>query len=325
MRYIDMHCDTLSQALMQQKDTIFELENTMVDVRRLLAAGAGAQFFAMFVPQRNEPGWFDAAEPAAQEELLMKLYGVYVNTLEQHKDVIAAARSIADYRKNQREGKLSAFLTMENGAVAQGKLENIQRFYDMGVRLITLTWNDPNCFGTSHSAEPGQMAQGLTEFGKEAVEYMNELGILVDVSHLSDGGFYDVAKISKKPFVASHSNCRSLCAATRNLTDEMICILAEKGGVCGINLEPTFVNRNRMDRHTTVEALCGHIEHMRQTGGEDCIGIGTDFDGISGTFEIADCTYLHLLFDALHRKGYSDDLIDKIAFGNVERVIAATL
>ena len=119
MRYIDMHCDTLSQALMQQKDTIFELENTMVDVRRLLAAGAGAQFLAMFVPQRNEPGWFDAAEPAAQEELLMKLYGVYVNTLEQHKDVIAAARSIADYRKNQREGKLSAFLTMENGAVAQ--------------------------------------------------------------------------------------------------------------------------------------------------------------------------------------------------------------
>lgn len=321
MDYIDMHCDTLAKALARGKDTAYELEGTMLDVKRLLAAGAGAQFFAMFIPQRNEPGWFGLNVMPEPMELLERMYAIYRKTMEDCADVIAPARSLAEYRANRANGKLSAFLTIENGHPVQGKMENLKKFRDMGVGLITLTWNDPNCFGTNHSKDPEKMQTGLTDFGREAVPYMNELGIIVDVSHLSDGGFYDVAECSKKPFVASHSNCRALCPATRNLTDDMIRVLAEKGGVCGINFAPGFVNRDPMDTHTSVAALCEHVEHLRQVGGEDCVGIGTDFDGIRGSFEIADCTYMHLLFEELQRRGYSEAFIDKLAFGNVERVI----
>lgn len=107
-------------------------------------------------------------------------------------------------------GKVSAFLTVENGCIVDGKMERIDKLYQMGVRLITLTWNDDNCFGHPHAKEAERMRLGLTPFGRKAVTYMAELGILVDVSHLSDGGFYDVAELVRGPFVASHSNCRNL-------------------------------------------------------------------------------------------------------------------
>ncbi len=321
MNYIDMHCDTLSKALVQKKQTVYELGGAMVDVKRLREAGVFAQFFAMFLPQRDEPEWFGLEEMPPQEALMRKMYEVYQNTMEQYRDIVAPARSYAQYRRNREQGKISAFLTIENGDVAGGRMENLKKFHDMGVGLITLTWNDANCFGVPHSKERAQMEQGLTDFGKEAVTYMNELGIIVDVSHLSDGGFYDVAEISDRPFVASHSNCRALSPATRNLTDDMIRLLAEKGGVAGINLEPTFVNKNQEDHLSRVRTLCDHIEHFRKIGGEECVGIGSDFDGIGGTFEIEDCTCMHLLFDELHRRSYSDDFLEKVAYRNVERVI----
>jgi len=187
--------------------------------------------------------------------------------------------------------------------------------------LMTLTWNDPNCFGQNHSVDPAFMQRGLTDFGKEAIPYMNDLGIIVDVSHLSDGGFYDVAELSKKPFVASHSNCRALSPSTRNLTDDMIRVLACKGGVAGINFEPTFLNMDSNDIHSRVSRMCDHVEHFIMVGGEECVGIGTDFDGIGGEFEISDCTKMNLFFDELHRRKISDRVIEKIAFGNVSRVI----
>lgn len=322
MRYMDMHCDTLEQALVQKKETVCELQGTMLDIKRLREAGAAGQFFAMFLPQRDEPGWFGLEEMPSADGLLMQMYAVYQNTMEQCADLVAPARSIEEHRKNAKDGKLSAFLTVENGAVVQGSMEKLEKLHQMGVSLMTLTWNDPNCFGYNHSSDPAQMAKGLTDFGKEAVEYMGGLGMLVDVSHLSDGGFYDVADCCKKPFVASHSNCRALSPATRNLTDDMIRILAEHGGVAGINFAPAFVNADVKDAHTTVEGLCRHIEHFIKVGGGECVGIGTDFDGIGGTFEIADCTGMELLFDALHRRGHSDEMIEKLAFRNVERVIA---
>jgi membrane dipeptidase len=321
MNYIDMHCDTLEQALVYGKNTLQKLPDAMVDVERLQQAGAAAQFFAMFLPQRKEPAWFGRKEMPELTELMGEMFCIYQNTLKECADVLAPAVCYEDLMKNREEGKISAFLTMENGFLIQGKLENIRRFYDMGVRLITLTWNDANCLGYPHSAKREEMEKGLTPFGKEAVSCMNELGILVDVSHLSDGGFYDVADVAAKPFVASHSNCREISPATRNLTDDMIRILAEHGGVAGINLEPSFLNPDVTDRKSHITCMCDHVEHLIRVGGVECVGIGSDFDGIGGEFEIADCTGMEQLFYALSRRGISEDVIDKIAFSNVARVI----
>lgn len=321
MKYIDMHCDTLAEALVRGKQTAFSLNGTMLDVSRLQKSGAKAQFFAMFLPQRNQPDWFGLETMPDLSELMQMMYQIYQNTMDECKDIIAPARSYEELKRNEAAGKISAFLTIENGYPILGKMENIRQYYDMGARLITLTWNDANCLGYEHSMNAEKMKLGLTDFGKEAAAYMSELGILVDVSHLSDGGFYDVADIVKKPFVASHSNCRALSPATRNLTDDMIKVLANHGGVAGINFAAAFLNEDISEETSRVERMCDHIEHFIHIGGEDCVGIGTDFDGIGGKLEISDCTKMHLLFEALQHRGISEYVIDKIACKNVERVI----
>lgn len=327
-KYIDMHCDTLGAGVYKKKKTITKLEGTMVDVERLQEAGAGAQFFAMFLPQKEFHGDYEMWEGqgiADEEALLDAMYEVYRNTLEEKKEVLAPARSYEQMQENLQNGKISAFLTIENGYPVLGEMEKLKKYHDMGVGLMTLTWNDPNCFGYPHSKNPEEMKRGLTDFGKEAVEYMNELGMIVDVSHLSDGGFYDVAEISRKPFVASHSNCREVSPATRNLTDDMIRVLAEKGGVAGINFEPSFLNADVTDPHSRVEQMCEHVLHFINIGGIECVGIGTDFDGIGGQLEIGECTKMNLLFDALHKKGICESDIEKIAFSNVARVIRESM
>lgn len=328
MKYIDMHCDTLAEALARKSKTAEHLEGTMLDTYRLKEVGMAAQFFAMFLPQKDEPGWFGVDVMPEPEVLMEEMYEIYCNTMEECCDYMAPARNYAELEANRAAGKISAFLTIENGFLVRGQMENIKKVYDMGVRLITLTWNDPNCFGFCHSENPEEMRRGLTDFGKDGVAYMQELGMLVDVSHLSDGGFWDVAELSRragKPFVASHSNCRSLAPATRNLTDEMIRALADCGGVAGLNFEPTFLNADRTDKVSRVSRMCDHVIHLIDKGGIECVGIGTDFDGIGGKFEIEDCTDMPLLFAALHLRGLSDDAIEKIAYGNVARVIRETM
>lgn len=325
MQYIDMHCDTLMQALMRRQDTIERLEGTMLDAVRLKESGAMAQFFAMFLPQKPDASRFEGGRIPDAEEMLGMMYDVYQKTMEACGSYMVPAGSLEELKENQRAGKISAFLTIENGNVVGGKPENIKRYYDMGVRLMTLTWNDANCFGWPHSENSGEMRRGLTDFGKEAIGYMNELGMLVDVSHLSDGGFYDVAELSKKPFVASHSNCRALSPATRNLTDEMIRILAEAGGVAGLNFAPFFLNEDIKDDESRVERMCDHVLHLIDKGGIECVGIGTDFDGIEGKFEIADCTQMERLFDALAKRGLSGGQLEQIAYKNVMRVLRDAL
>lgn len=332
MNYIDMHCDTLAKAAAQQKKTAGELRNTMVDAKRLHQCGAKAQFFAMFLQQKREENWSDPGlayteknnlwyTDAEIRKQMQDMYEVYQNTMETCSDIIAPAYNYEGLQRNWQQKKVSAFLTVENGCVVDGKMERLEQLYQMGVRLITLTWNDDNCFGHSHAKDAGRMQLGLTPFGKEAVTYMTERGILVDVSHLSDGGFYDVAELVKGPFVASHSNCRELAPATRNLTDNMIRILAEHGGVCGLNFYPPFLNTDPVDKVSRIERMCEHVKHLVNVGGIECVGIGTDFDGIEGNLEIADCMEMEKLFDALQKTGFSEDALEKIAYKNVERVI----
>ena len=168
MRYIDMHCDTLGSALAQKKETFLELDDTMVDGLRLQQAKAGAQFFAMFLPQRNDPDWFGLQEMPPAEALMRKMYAIFCHTMEQCSDRFAAAHNAEELKQNQDVGKISAFLTIENGALIDGKMDKIREIYNLGVRLVTLTWNDDNCLGHCHSQKPEEMSRGLTGFGKDA-------------------------------------------------------------------------------------------------------------------------------------------------------------
>lgn len=324
MKYIDMHCDTLEKCFLKGHEDFTSLPEFMIDVERLKKAGAAAQFFAMFMlPPYIKEHWGKVIPK--DEEYISSLYEIFMNTLSKNPDTIALTRNYAEYKENQEKGIISAFLTFEDGRAVDGKMENLERFYDMGFRLISLTWNGINCFGHPNSADPEAMKLGLTPFGKEAVERMGELGMLVDVSHLSDGGFYDVAEITKVPFVASHSNCRSVSRHQRNMTDDMIRVLANKGGVMGINFEPTFLWYDNEKKISTVENMVRQLKHMLKIGGEDVLAIGTDMDGITGTFEIDSTDKIYMLFDAMDRAGFTSGQIEKFAYLNTERVMKDVL
>lgn len=241
--------------------------------------------------------------------------------MKQHSQLIAKALNADDILENEKKGLMSAVLALEDSGIIKSDLENIDKLYEAGFRAMTLIWNHKNCIGSPNSKDPCVMKEGLTEFGKEAVVYMQEKGIMVDVSHLSDGGFYDVAKLAKKPFVATHSNCRVISPHQRNLTDDMLRVLAEHGGVAGINFGPEFLNEDIADHNSAVEGIVKMIEHMRNIGGIDMIALGTDFDGIAGKREIDNISEMPKLFSALEKKGFTATEIDKIARGNVLRVM----
>lgn len=321
--FIDMHCDTLGVCLRGERD-IFALPGAMLDIRRMAAAGQAAQFFAVFFRPEGETLPDGGAMPGDLEFFEMHR-SLLLRSAAAHGDCFAMARSAEDIERNMAAGKVSALLTLEDGRAVEGRLEQLRWFYERDVRVITLTWNGENCFGSPHSADAKVMGRGLTPFGAEAVEYMNELGMLVDVSHLSDGGFWDVSRISRKPFAATHSNCRALAPHTRNLTDEMIRALAQSGGVAGLNFFPPFLSADPGQTRSRVEDMCRHVLHMLRGGGEDCVALGSDFDGIHGELEIGSPEAVPGLFEALRRAGLSPRQLEKFAYGNVLRVLRDAL
>ncbi len=313
MRLIDMHCDTIWM-LMREKDINLKNNPFCVDVEKLKTAGSMAQFFACFIYMDEIVG----------EERFDKGYQLALDMIARGKKEFAEcsndmllAGSFDDMMKNSEDGKMSAFLTVEEGGILNGDINRLQTLCDEGVRLITLTWNHENCIGYPNSKDEVIMQKGLKPFGVEVVEKMNELGMIIDVSHLSDGGFWDVLKYSKKPVVASHSNARRLCEHPRNLSDEMIKALANKGGVAGINLYPYFINKSGK---ATVEDIADHVRHMYQTGGEDFVAIGTDFDGFDeGELEIMHIGEMGKLYDVVKKRGFTERQMEKFWSGNAMR------
>lgn len=320
MKYIDFHCDTLMQVFLAGKKEIGKSDKTMVDLSYLKDGSCMAQFFAIFMPPMSYRAKLGDRLPG-DEEYIQLLTEILLHTVEQYPEKIAIAKNGKDLRENDFHKKISAFLTLEDGRPINGKIENLERYFEMGIRLISLTWNEENCFGFPNSDDPMIMNQGLKKFGKEAVIRMQELGMIVDVSHLSDGGFWDVVSLCKLPFVASHSNSRSVCPHRRNLTDDMIHAIGEKGGIIGLNFGPEFLVNSGENKKSCIQDMIRHINHIRKYGGEDCISLGTDFDGISGEFEIEHPDKMYLLFEELHKNHFSDNLIEKIAYKNAERVI----
>lgn len=341
MQYIDFHCDTLmmfgrpkpqSQIMTEPNSQIASAEGAnvtpaptlyqndhMVDFVRMKKGGCAAQFFATFMPPRR---W---SEGMTDEIYRQRLYAGLMGELQVHSDIIAFARNYEEYKANREKGLMSAFLTFEDGRMVEGSHDKLKEYYDLGYRLISFTWNGANCFGFPNSSDPIEMQKGLTTFGFEAVEHMNQLGMIIDVSHLSDGGFYDVAKTTKKPFVASHSNSRAMTPHQRNLTDDQIRLLAEKGGFMGINFAPEFIGETVESTDSTVARICDHIEHIVKVGGIEVVGLGSDWDGIGGNLEVGSPLDVYKIYDELAKRGFGAANIEKFAIGNAERVLREAL
>ena len=229
------------------------------------------------------------------------------------------AYSYADIVRITGEGKLCGLIGIEGGTAIGNDAGRVKEFFDLGVRYIGLTWNNSNLIASSAKDETeGKKKGGLTDFGKEVIAVMNETGMLIDVSHLGEKSFWDVVSLSKDPVIASHSNCYALNPHYRNLTDEQISAIAEKGGYIGVNFYDKFLVRKGP---ADIEDVVNHIDHLRKTGGIDCIGIGADFDGgISPPSGLEDVTKYPELTKRLLEKGYSEEEVRKILGGNFLRV-----
>lgn len=311
MKIVDMHCDTVSrlfEGTEKGKQADLRKNSFHLDLCRMREAGYLLQNFALFVDKRRYRDVTGHAE---------KLLALYKRELARNKDLILPAYCFSDIQKNQEQGKMSGLLTLEEGGILKGSQELLRAFYEKGVRMITLTWNYPNEIGFPNGDE-----RGLTSRGRELVEAMEEMGVIVDVSHLSDAGFYEVAGLTRKPFVASHSNARELCASPRNLTDGMIRILGERGGVAGLNYYPAFLTSvvPGEENPGTVAAVAAHARHIADAGGVEVLGLGSDFDGIDGHKELPGVQAVPLLADALKKEGFHTSDLDKIFGGNVLRV-----
>ena len=326
MRVVDMHCDTILELLSHKEKNLYS-NDLSIDLEKLKKGNYLLQNFALFTDQ-------EALEITEQQT--MRLYDTYCTQMEKYGDFIRPVYTYSDIEKNDQEGKLSSLLTLEDGGVCFNDLAMLRNYYRMGVRMIALTWNYPNGIGYPNLSmkdmdgnKPNyhrnvDTENGLTEFGISYVQEMERLGMIVDVSHLNDAGFYDVLKYTTKPFVASHSNARSVCGVARNMSDDMILKLAARGGVMGLNFCGSFLS-DRADHKSCVQDMVKHILYIKDLAGINVIGLGTDFDGISCPLEIEDASMMHLLEEALYEAGLTLEEVEKIFYKNVLRVYKEVL
>lgn len=325
MKVADMHCDTIYEInRLQHEGNICELRSNdlNISIEKMEKGDYFIQNFAMFTHLKS------VDNPVTH---VQQMIDTFYNEIEKNKDKIKVVYSYDDIINNN---KMSALLTLEEGGVVCNDLSYLRNYYRLGVRMITLTWNFDNGIGHpnfdvnggKHGYYEYDDKNGLTEFGKKYVEEMERLGIIIDVSHLSDAGFYDVLKYTNAPFVASHSNARSVCPHARNMSDDMIIRLAKRGGVMGINFAADFLDYNEeKNALSKVESMVKHIEYIRDLAGIDVIGLGSDFDGIPQNLELKDCSYMPLLEKALYEHGFSKEEVEKIFYKNVLRVYKEVL
>lgn len=323
MKVFDLHCDTLSElrrAEMRGDGQTFAHNNGHIDLEKLEKGDYMLQCFAAFVNLADPTPGADPLVTALEE------IDVFKRMMERYSDRIAPVYRPEDIRKNAEAGKISGMLTIEEAGCCKGSLGVLRRLQELGVRMMTLTWNYPNELAAPNANPGGPLVAntetGLTERGFAFLEEMEKLHITADVSHLSDKGFWDIANHSTRPFAASHSNCRALSPHNRNLTDEMIRALAEKGGIAGLNYCASFVDADSAHPklcRSTVERLAKHAAHFKQVGGIEVISLGSDFDGIGGQHELETAADMPLLAEALRREGFTEDEVEAIYWRNAYR------
>ncbi len=312
---------------------------THTDLARLATGGVDAQFFSIW----PSAAYYDPDDPrsgrsfARANEMIDALLG----QIERHPDRLEMARSSADIRRIAADGRIAALLGVEGGHAIEHDLANLRALYGRGVRYMTLTWSFSHSWADA-SGDPMQSAErlhgGLTEFGRSVVREMNALGMLVDISHVSDETFWDVLDAAKAPVIASHSSVRALAPHPRNLSDEMLAAVAANGGVVMINFSTMYLDPRKTTprayawdwlRHaggsaTTVGHVVDHIDHVVRVAGIDHVGIGSDFDGtpfLPGGLQHAG-EFPNLTAELLVR-GYAEGDVRKILGENLLRVLDA--
>lgn len=308
MPFVDLHCDTIHR--LQYGSTGGDLfkNDGHVDLERLMASDYLLQVFASFVQ-------LDAVKDPL--ESCLTLIDSLDAQMALYSNSVTKVLSGADLKKPG----LKALYSVEEGGVIGDSEDNLDMLYGRGVRSVTLTWNFPNSIGYPN-VDFLDKDKGLTVFGKRIVEKMDHLGMIPDVSHLSDRGFRDVAEIMKKPFMASHSNARSVHTHPRNLTDEQIRTVADLGGVIGLNFCAYFLDGST---HMSLEALLRHFDHIYRVGGSEVLALGSDFDGITDTLEIEGCQGMPRLEAALYDAGYGTELVEKALYRNAMRLMTDVL
>jgi len=354
---VDTHCDTP----MEFSDPDFDLgvrhEEGCVDFPRMAEGGLHAEFFAVFIGQGPRD---DSAFNKVHREALDIFNAIHSN-VEKNSGIAEMAYTADDAYRIKKAGKIAAFIGLENGYPIGKDISRVKQYYDLGARYITLAHSKNNDICDSSTDPAGAENDGLSPFGISVVKEMNSLGMMVDISHISDKAFYDVLKNSTAPVIASHSSCRALCGSPRNLTDDMLLALKENGGVIQIcilgnylrtpepnpeleaklkELQTKYGDFNNLsdsakkiirieykaiqksyEKPATVKDIVDHIDHAVQVIGIDHVGIGTDFDGGGGVEGCRTAAEMKNITIELLRRGYTKSDITKIWSGNIMRVM----
>jgi len=351
---IDTHIDTPQRVLIEGVDLAQRLPDGHIDIPRLREGGINAPFFALWAPT-----FFKGSEAVRRT---LDLRDAMQTLFDKHPDKIELALSAADIERIAKTGKIAAMLSLEGGHQIADSLGVLRMYQKLGIRAMTLAHFRNNNWADSSTDKPRH--NGLTDFGKQVVREMNRIGMIVDVSHVSDKTFYDAVAVSTKPVMATHSSCRALTDMPRNITDDMLRALARNGGIVSINFYASYVNSNdaaagrksiseqaakepeltgaALDEYArkshladlrtmkpavaTIGDVVAHIDHAVKIAGIDHVGIGSDFDGISRVPKgLEDVSKMPALAAALKKKGYSDSDIQKIWGGNALRVIRSVV
>jgi membrane dipeptidase len=306
---VDAHCDTILKIMNHKRSLEKKSTTGHLDIPRMKEGGINVQFFAVFIEEIYKPD--------RSLKRTLQLIDCFYEEIEKNQDDISLVINYNQIKEVNRTGKIAAILSIEGGEALEGDLGVLRVLYRLGVRLLTLTWNQRNRIADGMGES--RTGSGLTEFGLKVIDEMNDLRMLIDVSHLSETGFWDVIKRSKTPIVVSHSNCYALCPHLRNLKDEQIKALADKDGVIGITFVPDFLTQEK--RKTSVKDVVNHIDYLVEKVGVDYVGLGSDFDGtgdlplgLEGVDKIPNLT------EELLDRGYKEREIEKILGGNFLRV-----
>jgi membrane dipeptidase len=304
---VDLHADTVQDLESGERTLGARSGRGHVDLPRLREGGVDVQVFAIFVPP--------TAGSSARSRSYRLIRTLRRQIMSSHGGAhggMVLATTVSAIQRAAREGKIASVLSIENGDPLAGDLAALDGFYAAGVRMMSLTWNASNALGDGAS---GDLHGGLTEFGRRVLRRMNTLGIVVDVSHLSEASFWDALKVTRGPVIASHSNASSVHPHARNLTDDQLRAIARRGGVVGVTFVPRFLGG------ATLAHVLKHIDHMVRVMGADHVAIGSDFDGFRRPPDgLEDASHLPNLTAGLVWRGYSEDAIRKIMGGNAMRV-----